>query len=370
MPDLAVRVLGRGAGGRSALDDGSAPLTGFFVATTGSNGAAGTEAAPWQTIKHALTQATAGTTIWVRAGTHSANCHQAGSTAWNTGSSWASPITIRAYPGETVNISAQVGNQPTVNPTDYYHVWRDINFTAVVNGTFYGTAGARYIRLQDCTVSNAMGGGQGVHQASADCGFWELLDCDIHHNGTTTNLDHGCYLSGSNNLIDGCLLRDNLAYGVTFYPQGSNNVLRNTKMYNNKYGVLFVNGSGNQAYNNLVYGCVSDAMGGQTQTNAEFYFNTCYNNGGTNGIILVTSTGGTIRNNIVYLSGVIAPGSATSDHNVTANPSFTNAGAGDFTLTSSSTNCIDQGQAVGAVTTDFTGATRGNPPDIGAYEYP
>lgn len=81
LPELTNRPL---AAGRS-----------FFVdMVRGNNDAAGTEAAPWRSINHALKQLSAGDTLYLRGGVYREQvyCAIAGKPD--------APITIRAYPGE------------------------------------------------------------------------------------------------------------------------------------------------------------------------------------------------------------------------------------------------------------------------------
>jgi len=66
----------------------------LYVSPTGSNGNAGTEASPWATVAYAATQAQAGDTVWIKAGTYPGNV-----TVANSGVLGA-PIVFRAYPGD------------------------------------------------------------------------------------------------------------------------------------------------------------------------------------------------------------------------------------------------------------------------------
>ncbi len=78
------------------------PLAGgparFVDAQRGDDAHDGTEAAPWRTINHALTQITAGQTLYLRSGAYYENvyCAVAGKAD--------APITIRSYPGELATV--------------------------------------------------------------------------------------------------------------------------------------------------------------------------------------------------------------------------------------------------------------------------
>jgi hypothetical protein len=85
--------------------------------------------------------------------------------------------------------------------------------------------------------------------------------------------------------------------------------------------------------------------------------------------------GNVIRNNITYANAVDfsndgGQAALTVDHNLTTNPMFTDAAAGNFTPLAGSP-AIDAGTFVAQVTTDVVGAARpqGAGFDIGAFEY-
>src|SRR4029077_18304051 len=69
-------------------------LVGKFVATTGSNGNAGTQAAPYLTLNYAVTQLHAGDTLWVRSGTY----HESLISNIPSGTSWTNKVRVAAYP--------------------------------------------------------------------------------------------------------------------------------------------------------------------------------------------------------------------------------------------------------------------------------
>lgn len=85
----------------SARPRGSGP--GYFVdATKGSDTNKGTEAAPWQTIGHALSQLRAGDTLYLRGGIYYERAYV--SLAGKTDA----PITIRSYPGERAILDGSI----------------------------------------------------------------------------------------------------------------------------------------------------------------------------------------------------------------------------------------------------------------------
>jgi hypothetical protein len=74
----------------------------FYVATTGNDSNAGTQAAPWRTVQHAADTARAGCTVYVRGGVYeelvSINA---------SGNASDGFITFRSYPGETAILEAE-----------------------------------------------------------------------------------------------------------------------------------------------------------------------------------------------------------------------------------------------------------------------
>jgi parallel beta-helix repeat protein len=89
--------------------------------------------------------------------------------------------------------------------------------------------------------------------------------------------------------------------------------------------------------------------------------------------IWLNNSGNTVRNNIAYQNSstnIQNDSTNTLSHNLTNEPLFVNAAAGDFHLQARSP-AIDTGMAVSEVTTDFDKAPRpqGAGVDIGACEY-
>src|SRR5690606_5660796 len=104
---LMLRATGEEAVAEPTAPEAGAPATGapplasrvdaipddaIFVATTGSDTAAGTETAPLKSVQHAVTLAAPGQAIVVRGGSY----HQRTTVTADT------PVTIQPYPGEEV----------------------------------------------------------------------------------------------------------------------------------------------------------------------------------------------------------------------------------------------------------------------------
>src|SRR5215472_10962291 len=74
----------------------------FYVATTGNDSNAGTQASPWRTVQHAADTALAGSTVNVRGGVYEelVNINRSGNASDGF-------ITFRSYPGETAVLDAE-----------------------------------------------------------------------------------------------------------------------------------------------------------------------------------------------------------------------------------------------------------------------
>jgi len=354
----------------------------YWVAKTGSDGnscaQAQSQSTPKLTVNSGITCLSAGDTLTVRAGNYneaigSPNPQIPG------GSSWSSPVTIRAASGERVVIRVLALDNP-------YVIIDGINVDKQYSrGDGSGDSiaiWASHVRLQNLEVTGAAEHGIGAVNGLDDLQF---LNLNVHHNGikpdgTVTCSEwassgmrgfcHGTYFNYSTNvvfrggqyhdnegygihngnpgqIVDSVAIYNNYSVGIIFrYGQG-NNLVINSLLYNNGNQAVWCGGTGNQIYNNTFFG---NQMG-----------------------ILFTGCGATVRNNLFWNTGdaMPDPGSNTLSNNLIGiDPLFVNAGAGDFRLQSGS-SAINAGQAVSEVTTDFDGNSRPQGPgyDIGAYEY-
>ena len=81
--------------------------TTFYVAKTGSNGNAGTAAAPWLTIQHACNSATAGSTVYIKNGTYTESIWM------NISGTSGNPITFSNFGSDVVTIDGGSTNTQT-----------------------------------------------------------------------------------------------------------------------------------------------------------------------------------------------------------------------------------------------------------------
>lgn len=187
----------------------------YFVATTGSDSAAGTFAAPWRTMLKARGAMAPGDITYVRAG--------AGQTA-DDGNGWstsllldanagtaAAPKAFVAYPGESATIGSITGGMGIRSKGTGSHYWTFAGFSILgkdIAVNTYNDIGWRFVGNDiSCPNGNAQAGcldlgGDGKSSGHAIFGNY------IHDVGTSnaptlvTALYHGVYLSETNANID------------------------------------------------------------------------------------------------------------------------------------------------------------------------
>ena len=359
----------------------------FYVATTGNDANPGTEAAPFRTLTKGVKGLKPGDTLYVKSGTYAESLNK----NIPGGTSWSNPVTVAAYPGHTVTLRPTSGAYVAsfAAATRTYIELRGLNLDAVnvshgVGVASGSTTGAsHHIRIRDCEIKNAKLHGALVQPGS---GYNEFINVNVHDNGTT-DFHHGLYIKSSNNLVEQSLVYRNAGWGVHVYwsevlkVSVNNNIIRNNKIYQNARlgqrgaGIILSSGSGNMAYNNLVWG----NNGGiqvkySSVSNTKVYNNTVYANKSF-GIDIASASNTSVRNNIVY--GNIGPaisigssGTLLSNNLVGINPKFMNAAANDFRLQASSP-AINTGVTLSEVRMDYARVPRpqGGSYDIGGYEY-
>jgi hypothetical protein len=265
------------------------PSTGntFYVSPSGSDANPGSEAAPWRTVQKAFDTLQPGQTALVRGGTYAAN-H-----AMSRAGTPTQPITVAAYPGERPVLHAASGSPSyplRLRPGAAYvrvsgFVIEDSPVVGNVN--VYVVAGAHHVEISDNEIRDAKDAtglyvDPGAHHVS-------ILRNVVHHNNGPSHQHQGIYIMSDDTLIAG-----NVVYGHTngFGIQvrrgdgtGPNRVIvaGNTSVRNSQAGivledaasdVLLVNnvvafngasgirgyragqrlGTGNVAWNNLLYG--------------------------------------------------------------------------------------------------------------------
>lgn len=220
----------------------------YYVSGSGSDSNPGTFGQPWRTIDHADQVASAGDTVYLRAGTYGARGAQ---TIIDATGTKAAPISWLGYPGDL---------RPTV--LGQLHVTGSDNRIAGL--LFEGPSGsiggaenvlvwleARGAVFDHNEVRNGEGHA-GVYVSEAP--EFSINHNYIHDNGVTYNLDHGIYVSSGSGRIANNLIVDNYAWGVQLYPEAEGvTVSGNTIVGNGRGGVVVgVDATANVVTDNII----------------------------------------------------------------------------------------------------------------------
>ncbi len=363
----------------------------YYVATNGNDGNAGTQSAPFRTLQFAISRGLLpGDTLFIRGGIYSEKLQSWAGTSFPSGTSWSTPVKITAFNGETVVLKGLI-DISLASPAIQYLIFEGIHIDALNRQTGISINGnAHHIRFQNGEVKNANEWGVAVNYHNAPTfgdTFHEFIKMNVHHNGTTNNVDHGFYIKTSRNLIDSCNIHDNAAWGIHNFagssaePKANNNTYRNNLIHHNGIvfnqggGITFGSGNNNIAYNNVVWknhtGIVVHNY--RNPVNTGVFHNTIYDNQGFGILIESGSQDTRVLNNISYKNQTNLKNQGTkttTGHNLTTNPSFKNSSFGDFHLQSGSA-AIDTGTPISIISIDHDRRRRpqGNQVDIGAYEW-
>lgn len=333
----------------------------YYVATTGNNNNAGTEASPWLTVFKAVDTMVAGDTTYVRAGTYT----ETSELRFKRSGTASAPITLSAYPGEAPVI--RFANRTL--GTSRISIWNASGYNVatgwiVIQGltlTNMGV-GVRMYSAHDITIRNNKIYDNHYH-GILGAGIRVLIEKNIiHQNGefadcaagiVTCNKDHGIYLSGNNNTVINNVIYNNLSYGIQLNANAVHDpTVHATTEYSSASGWIIA--SNTIAYNKYRSGIV---VWGSKATNARIENNIIYENAvsssSPNGIDFSSccSTGVQVRNNHFYASApggtaqlsTVKPADLVNTGNVVnvSAPAFVTGGSGtlpgspDFRLTAS-----------------------------------
>jgi hypothetical protein len=392
-----ITATSEGKSGTATVVVSAAPvLSGptYYVSTSGNDAVtcaqAQTSGTPKRTLNNAVGCLSPGSTLLIRGGTYLESLFD----NIPAGTSWSAPVTLKAYPGETVTLRPNPGAYRVLDFVDgqaYIVIdglildGTNVAYDAVkISYNSNPASGAHHIRLMNSEIKNSPS--DGILDAE-NIGYNEFLNLNVHNNGPATGtwqqVTHGFYLGAPYALVDGCDAHDQGGYGIQIqYATAVGTIVRNSKMHGNRGGIVVNNGpSSILIYNNLIWN--NSWVGIQITSgtsNVRVFNNTVYQNGaaaGYHGIELDgQAVNTTVENNIAFLNlgaDIFGTGGAGTviDHNLTGiNPGFVNATAGDFRLTLGSP-AIDAGITLTAVPRDFNGVSRprGTAYDLGAFEF-
>lgn len=243
----------------------------WYVSPEGDDGNDGTEENPWQTIQHAVNQATAGDTIKVIDNDDESTDDYVENISVNKS------LTIERYndSGANPQVKANDTNDHVFTVTADDVTIRGLDIYGV---TVDSKSGIYLSGVSNCTIQNNR------------CGW----DSD-HMNY------HGIYLfSSSDNTISGNICNSNSltnGFGILLEGSNGNSISDNTCNSNYGYGI-FVRGSHNTISHNTASNSITDAgifVGGSNNT---IDVNTASNNGEGEQGIRVAGSNNTIINNI------------------------------------------------------------------------
>ena len=315
----------------------------WFVATTGSDSAAGTLAAPFKSITKAVAVATAGDIIEVRAGTYSE------AVVIRTAGTSTARITMRGYNGERP-VLQRTGAGPTIyfynsacdedtigtgtGNTDCFASWWTIQGLEVRGSTAGGDDGnvikidTAKVRIQGNTLCCSVADIVKLVRTANDT---EVLDNEIYQNTSLvtpgTNAQ-GVDIVGANNpRVAGNYVHDVPDFGMYAKGNARNVIFENNLLYNigrsdNGHAIMLgqetdtdrlVDGN-YESYdgivrNNVVVNATWACVATSSSSNVRIYNNSCYNTATTGqGSIFVSNESeiGTkgvnieIYNNIIY----------------------------------------------------------------------
>lgn len=340
----------------------------YYVATSGDDANAGTQAAPWKSINNgdATSVLQPGDTVIVQAGTYEpAQVSGAGFIVKNCSGSAGNPITYKANGEVTIsNTAASDGNLLTFvvrNEGVSYITYDGFNVSGAAAGIYAGS-GSRHIEIKNCYFSDLIANTQVNPRVCAvyveggacvDCHDNEFAYLSAYGDMASAVMDmhtlpldaatDACESKYYNNLFHDFYDESNYATGVggtVFWLRGqaSGCQIFNNTFVNVKYGISAENGLNATIKNNIFYSCTETAV--------------------------VVDAGTTINNsnNLFYANktnygGSALPLAGVGDMN--ADPLFVDPYS-DFTLTAGSP-AINAGCDMGL-------SYNGSAADIGAFE--
>ena len=123
----------------------------YYVAITGSDSNLGSQSSPFRTVKKGISILKPGDKLYIRGGNYGESIESA-SQIVPSGTSWSSPITIAAYPGEVVTLRS-IG---LWHPSIRYLIFDGFVLDAQgLNEGIYLSDGANHIRFRNCEVKGA-----------------------------------------------------------------------------------------------------------------------------------------------------------------------------------------------------------------------
>ena len=369
----------------------------YYVATTGSDGNSCAQArsasTPKLTIKAGLACLSSGDSLVIAAGTYLEGID---TNAIPSGTGESSRTIVRAAaprevvlkpnaPGNSIGDVVTIQNRSYITLDGLILDGSNAKLVGLRLGNGVGgsihhitfqNGGVRHIRFHS-GISHQMDGGL----PPSNMIYRNLEIYDIGNQDADSFLHHGLYLCTSDSLVENCTIHDSSGHGIHQFHQSSSdshrNVIRNNRIYNNgSYAILLGSGTGNIAYNNIVWGNGKRKSAGgiwiaYNARGNKICNNTIFSNTG-DCVRVRTDQNALVRNNICWQNStniIDETGTAVISNNLFTNPSFVDALRLDFTLSANSP-ALNNGVPISEVQYDFNRVPRpqGVAFDVGAFE--
>lgn len=265
----------------------------YYVATNGNDGWPGTFSQPWRTIQKAANTASAGDTVYIRAGTYAEQVD------FTRSGSSSSPIVFRNYGSETAIIDGTgvAVHSPAVDHGLFDFGWGGVHDVVIQGlrmedsaGCFIEGGGVSRITLRDLHLDRSYSSLIKLEH-STDCVIENVRgrDCSRAYPGATSGAEGIRIWAGSGVKIRNCEVWDFYNMAVDLFGNHDGGVVENCVFHNalNSYtwdASIYLDGATNNTIrNNLVYdthvgiqlGCERDSCptSGNTIVNNVFYNN-------------------------------------------------------------------------------------------------
>jgi hypothetical protein len=320
-----------------------------YVSPKGSDRNSGTIVRPYRTVQRALRSAGPGTTVYVRTGTYEARVELSRS------GTASAPITLTAYPGAHPVFTGRL------KITGSYVRVKGIKFiggtSANRDDALIYVSEAANVTIEGSEFSSSSKSAIFVSGSSV-----QILGNYIHDTGTTWGQDHGIYWHhGTGGLIANNLIVNTIGYGIHLYPDADGIVVtQNTVVGSQRSGITVSGTDGHTSDDDLV---VNNVVAFNKEWGIRSYWGDAVGTG--NRVLDNLSFGNGDAN---FGSGAVGAGLAF-DGNISGDPLFVDAGAGDYRLRPGSP-ARDRALPEYSTATDLAGRDRpqGSAADLGAFE--
>lgn len=374
----------------------------YYVATTGDDANAGSQASPFRTISYAISTVPVGSIIIIRAGEYAEYLNIRKS------------ITLKAFPGETVTIKPNSGIESSavlILANDV--LLHSIIIDGVNRKRGVDIASAQRVTLNRCEIKNCVGQssgqyGQGV--IATNDGITRdicILNTTIHHiNGVSGEemYCHAIYSSVAGMIVRGCEIYGIGSHGIHFYGGAGGDLLAEGNYIHDCLAGIGIYVGNAEVYNNVIRNTTQALTARYDARNVAFANNTLIRDTvGSNTIgidVAHLADGANVKalNNVLH-TGVYSiraeqtnasTGVFSAHHNLRSaytqadpmighmeNYSISKIDATFTPVTDDSGANIKPtsgnpakaaGIAMSEVTADYGGNARSNPPTIGAWE--